>query len=166
MNDQAQANGQDQQEQQPTIQILQIYLKDASFESPASPEIFNMQQNGAPKITAMPPVVEFKELGDNMYDVTIKASAKAEGEDDTTWFIAEVQQSGVFLLSGLAPEQLDHAINAYCPGILFPYARQAIAGLTTQGAFPACQLPPFNFDAIFFEKKQQEQQAQAAGEAH
>jgi preprotein translocase subunit SecB len=58
-------------------------------------------------------------------------------------------------------------LGAFCPNILFPYARETISNLINRGTFPALNLAPVNFDAIFAQYMQQraqqeEQQAQQA----
>ena len=40
-------------------------------------------------------------------------------------------------------------LGAFCPNTLFPYAREAISNLVNRGTFPALNLAPVNFDAVF-----------------
>jgi preprotein translocase subunit SecB len=40
-------------------------------------------------------------------------------------------------------------LGAFCPNILFPYAREAIDNLVQKGSFPALMLAPVNFDALY-----------------
>ena len=40
------------------------------------------------------------------------------------------------------------AFGAFCPNILFPYARETLDSLVTRGSFPALMLAPVNFDAF------------------
>jgi len=49
--------------------------------------------------------------------------------------------------------------GAYCPTILFPYARESIDGIVNKGSFPALMLAPVNFDAIYAQalKRKQEE---------
>jgi preprotein translocase subunit SecB len=58
-------------------------------------------------------------------------------------------------------------IGSFCPNILFPYAREAIASMVQRGGFPEFILQPINFDALFMQAQQQAQaEAQAnAGQA-
>lgn len=50
--------------------------------------------------------------------VTVTA---ALGEE--TAFLCEVQQGGIFSIDGIEGTQMAHCLGAYCPNILFPYAR-------------------------------------------
>ncbi len=54
-----------------------------------------------------------------------------------------------------------HCLGAYCPNILFPYAREAITSLVGRGTFPQLNLAPVNFDALFMNYLQQQQGEQA-----
>jgi preprotein translocase subunit SecB len=69
---------------------------------------------------------------------------------ERTAYHAEVQQAGVFKLAGFADDQERRAVlGAYCPSVLFPFAREAAADLIQRGGFPAFLLQPVNFDALY-----------------
>jgi preprotein translocase subunit SecB len=55
-----------------------------------------------------------------------------------------------------------HALGAFCPNILFPYAREALDNMVVRGSFPALMLQPVNFDALY---AQELARMQTAGEA-
>ena len=42
-----------------------------------------------------------------------------------------------------------HCLSAQCPEILYPYVRELIASLVNRGTFPALNLSPVNFNALF-----------------
>ena len=42
------------------------------------------------------------------------------------------------------------------PNLLFPYAREAVESITTRGGFPAINLQPVNFEALFHQMQQRE----------
>ena len=83
---------------------------------------------------------------------------------EETAFLAEVQQAGIFSISGLEENQMAHSVGSYCPNILFPYAREAIASLVSRGTFPQLNLAPVNFDALFSQYVQSRQE-EASGAA-
>lgn len=144
----------EQQEQQVEFNIQRVYVKDISFECPNSPEIF--KKEWAPEVT-MDIDTKSKKLEDGVYEVTLSLTATAKVEDDVA-FLCEVQQAGIFAVSQLEGQQLAHCLNAFCPNILFPYAREAVSSLVTRGTFPQLNLAPVNFDALF-------QQAMASKQA-
>jgi len=148
------ANGQDQQPQGPAFALQRIYLKDASFESPRSPVVF--QSQWAPKITFNLSSKSAR-IGEGIYEVVLTVTVEAKIEENAA-FLAEVQQAGIFTAAGLADNDLEHVLAAVCPNILFPYAREAIDGLVVKGSFPPVALAPVNFDALFLQSKQRQAQ--------
>ncbi len=78
---------------------------------------------------------------------------------DEVAFIVEVQQAGIFLIKGLDDASMSHTLGAFCPNILFPYAREAIDNLVVRGSFPALMLAPVNFDALYAQELQRMQEA-------
>jgi len=148
----------EQNQQQFTIQ--KIYLKDVSFESPNAPGVF---QDGEWKPEVNVQInTEAKTISEGQHEVTLSVTVTAKQADKTA-FLVEVKQSGIFMLAGFEQEQLGGMIGAYCPEVLFPYAREAISDLVTKGGFPQMLLSPVNFNALYMQH-QQKQQAQASAE--
>ena len=143
-------------EQEVEFNIQRIYVKDISFECPNSPEIF--KKEWAPEVK-MDIDTQSKKLEDGVFEVTLSLTATATVDGDVA-FLCEVQQAGIFAVSKLEGAQLSHCLNAFCPNILFPYAREAVSNLVTRGTFPQLNLAPVNFDALF-QQAMQKQQAEA-----
>ncbi|MDC0403787.1 protein-export chaperone SecB [Porticoccaceae bacterium] len=151
------------QEQKPEVQfaLQRVYLKDLSFESPQGVKAFTTQAK--PKVNQELNTKTAK-IEDNLYEVALRLTVTvADGEE--TLYLVEVEQAGLFAVSGLEDQQLAQVLNTACPNILFPYAREAIDNTLTKATFPPLLLPPINFDALFATAVQQAQQkAQAEGE--
>jgi len=94
-------------------------------------------------------------------NLTITVDAK---EDDKTVFLVELQQAGLFELTGYDDAERHAILGSYCPSILFPYAREAISSTVQRGGFPEFVLQPINFDALYMQSQQEAAKA-AAGEA-
>jgi preprotein translocase subunit SecB len=92
--------------------------------------------------------------------LTITVDAK---EGDTTLFLVEIQQSGLFEIAGYDKDEFNAIIGSFCPNILFPYARESIAGIIQKGGFPEFVLQPINFDALYMQSRQQAAQQEAEG---
>ncbi|MDG2954157.1 protein-export chaperone SecB [Bisgaard Taxon 10/6] len=138
-----------EQAQEPVLQIQRIYVKDVSFEAPNLPDIF--QQEWKPDLN-FNLGTEAKQLGENLFEVTLNVSVETTLEDSgDSAFLCEVKQAGVFTISGLTDIQLTHALTSQCPNMLFPYARELVASLVNRGTFPPLNLAPVNFDALFLE---------------
>ncbi|HKM14624.1 MAG TPA: protein-export chaperone SecB [Marinospirillum sp.] len=134
--------------------LQRLYLSDVSFEAPNSPEVFMVKEQ---------PQVDVKldtknrQVSEDLYEVTVKITAQVTFGEKTA-FLAEVEQSGAFQITGIEGDNLEHALGAFSPNILFPYAREAIDNLVVKGGFPPLMIAPVNFEAIFAERKQREAQ--------
>ena len=126
------------------------------------PHIFN--QEWKPKL-AFDLSTETVKLADDLYEVCLNISVETTLEDSgDVAFICEVKQAGVFTISGLEDMQMAHCLTAQCPNMLFPYARELVSNLVNRGTFPALNLSPVNFDALFVEYLQRQQQEQESAE--
>ena len=143
------------------LSIGKIYLKDFSFESPQSPEVF--RQTDWKPTTDLNLRSSHTALSDEQHEVVLTITVEAKAEDKTL-FLVELQQSGLFEIAGYEGEELGAIIGSFCPNILFPYAREAIASLIQKGGFPEFVLQPINFDALYLQSKQQ-QAAEATAQA-
>lgn len=127
-----------------------IYLKDVSFESPNSPELFTTKWD--PKLG-----VEINNsvsvLGDDLYEVILTITATISVNDKTA-FLAEVHQAGIFVLKGHEPDILQRVQQVYCLNTLYPYACAALSDLATKGGFPQLLLPPMHFGSLYAQKLQ------------
>ncbi|MCL5051603.1 MAG: protein-export chaperone SecB [Firmicutes bacterium] len=161
-NQQAQQNGAAQgEQQQPQFAIQRIFVKDVSFEAPNAPEIFRKEWNPQLSVDMN---VNNKKLDEGVYEVTLTLTAKNTVGEETA-FLCEVAQAGIFTVSEEMPEpNKAHTLGAFCPNILFPYARETISSLVTRGTFPQLNLAPVNFDAVFAQHVQQQQAQQQAAE--
>ena len=136
-----------------------IYIKDLSFEAPLGVESFTrkwkptVNQDVSTRINAME--------GDR-YEVVLTVTAALKDKDsDKTIYLVEVQQAGIFLVRGVEQEKLPQLLNTQCPNLLFPYAREVVDNTVVKGGFPPLNLPPINFDALFFHAvKQAKENAQ------
>ncbi len=152
-----------EEQNQQQFAIQKIYLKDVSFESPNAPSVF---QDGEwkPEINVQINT-EARTVNEALNEVTLTVTVTAKQADKTA-FLVEVKQSGLFQMTGFAQDQLGGMLGAYCPEVLFPYAREAISDLVGKGGFPQLLLSPVNFNALYMQHQQQQQQQQSADTAH
>ncbi|MBT8131231.1 MAG: protein-export chaperone SecB [Gammaproteobacteria bacterium] len=154
--EQAAAAGSAEQKQ---IVIQKLYVKDISFEAPGTPEIFNKEWRPEVNLNLQ---TKNTLVGENLREVVLSVTAEAKlGE--TTAFLVEVHQAGVFLIAGFNEPETQQLIGAYCPNMLFPFAREAITDLVGKGGFPGLLLQPVNFEGLF--AKQMEEMAKAKVES-
>ncbi|WP_273285849.1 protein-export chaperone SecB [Reinekea forsetii] len=137
------------EQQQPQFGVQRLYLKDVSFESPNAPGIFRKEWKPQIKLDLN---TQTRQLDTDVYEVVLTLTVSAKIEEETA-FLCEVQQAGIFSIGGFPDETRDQMLGAYCPNILFPYAREAVDAAVVKGSFPALMLAPVNFDALYQQKQ-------------
>ena len=128
-----------------------LYLKDASFESPRCPQVFS-EPDYNPKVDVQLRIshqVLDQERG--VFEVVLKVTVTATTSGQTA-FLIEVQQAGIFTITGLNPQQRERALEAACPNALFPFVREHVNRLVTHGGYPSLLLQPVNFDTMYEQK--------------
>ena len=139
--------------------VLQnVYIKDASFEAPTGPNIpvtewnpqFGLNMNTAAALVA-----------DNIHEIVLTITLEAKVGERVAYLV-EVKQAGTFMIRNYPMDDARRIVGGFCPGVLFPYARQAVSDLILRGGFPPFLLPPVNFDALFQQSLEQAGQPQPA----
>ncbi len=141
------------EQQQNIFNIQKLYLKDASFESPEAPSSFTFE-NWAPQIDLNMNNTNQK-LNDTTFEVTLTLTATVKNEEKTA-FLVEIHQAGIFTIQNIKEDDLAYLLSSQCMTILFPYAREAISDLVTKGGFPPLILNPVNFDALYTQHLQKQ----------
>ena len=134
--------------------IQNIYIKDISFETPNSPHIFMEQWKPQMELEMSN---DIKQLNEDIYEVVLNLTATVKVSEKTA-FLVEIHQAGLFTMTGFAKDKLSYMLNSYCPNILFPFAREVISSLVGRGGFQPLWLAPINFDALYAQRLQQNQQ--------
>jgi len=165
-NENEAAEGAQEAQQQVGFALDRVYVKDVSFESPNSPEVFTKKWD--PKFK-MDLNTKHKPLSENndVFEVTVCVTLTATVEGMTA-YIAEIEQGGIFQVVGMQGIQLAQTLSSFCPNVLFPYLREAMDSIIVKGSFAPAMLAPVNFDAIFADavrRKQAEMQAAAEAES-
>ncbi len=158
-NTQNQDNAQNQADR-PHFQLLRIYAKDSSIETPHSPECFVKAWKPELKVECDSKVAKINE---DQHEVSLRVTVTCTVEDSTV-FICEVNQAGLFLTRNLPAEALEYLLSVSAPTVIFPYAREFIANLVNRATFPALNLNPINFDGLFRARKARQAKEAAANE--
>jgi len=155
----SQQNASANEEQQQQFALQKIYVKDISFETPNSPEIFT--KDWKPNVN-----VELdtkgKVIAENVHEVVLGVTVTVKIGEQVA-YLAEIHQAGIFTIKGFIDSDKSVMLGSYCPSVLFPFAREVISDLVTKGGFPQLLLAPVNFDAIYQQHAQRAQE-QAAKE--
>ncbi len=158
-DEQLAAAGTEGEAPQQQFAMQRIYVKDASFESPATPDIFRQNWNPNINVDLNTKSQVADDTGNHEVTLTITVTAK---QDDKNAFLVEIQQAGIFFVAGIEGEQLRQILATVAPNILFPYAREAVDNMVIKGGFPPLMLAPVNFDALYQQAMAQQQAQQAA----
>jgi preprotein translocase subunit SecB len=140
--------------------LQKIYIKDMSFESPKAPEIFatNAQANTQLNIGS-----KNRKLDDDHFEVSLTLTIQSKDKDETL-FLIEIVQSGIFTIKGYTDQECQALLGSFCPGTLYPFARQAVAEIASKGGFPQLLLQPINFDAVYAQALQERQASMTVGD--
>jgi preprotein translocase subunit SecB len=151
-----------QPDTQQQFEIQRIYLKDVSFEAPNSPRVFTEQWKPE---TSVQLSTEMAHLNEGLHEIVLGITVTAKMTDKTAYLV-EIKQAGIFAINGFAEPQMRQLLGSYCPNVLFPFAREAIAELITKGGFPPMLLAPINFDALYAQQQRQRETATESGATH
>jgi len=144
----------EQQVPEKQFSIQKIYTKDLSFETPGSPKIFTEKWEPTVDLNLS---TQIQYLEQSLYEVALSITITVKSADAIAYLV-EVNQAGIFTLSGFTEEEMGPMLGSFCPNILFPYAREAVSDLVAKGGFPQLLLAPVNFDALYAQQLQYAQQ--------
>ena len=141
----------------PVFRLEKLYLKDLSFESPNTPEVFFLQDQ-EPKVE-MNLKMTNKKVDDKHWEICLEISATiTDTKSDKTLMIVEVEHAAAFLMENIPEEHIEQVLHVDCPTILFPYTRQIVSQVSVDGGFMPFLMEPINFPALYQSKKQKEQE--------
>ncbi|MEC7243405.1 MAG: protein-export chaperone SecB [Pseudomonadota bacterium] len=160
-SEKAAAGSETRQAVQPQVALHAQYVKDFSFESPSSPDVF-LNQPSQPNVEVAVNVASTR-LENNHFEVVLKIAATAK-TDDKTIFVVELSYGGI-ASSNVTDEKMLHPLIAIeGPRLLFPFARAVVANITREGGFLPLNLNPIDFLALYQQNIAQQQAAASAPE--
>ncbi|MGY6275862.1 protein-export chaperone SecB [Methylomonas sp. MgM2] len=133
--------------------IQKIYIKDISFETPNSPKIFTQKWEPSLDLNLGTNV---ETLENSMYEVSLSITVTVK-IGDAIAYLVEIKQAGIFTIAGFSEQEMGPMLGSFCPNVLFPYAREAVSDIVNKGGFPQLILAPVNFDALYMQHLQQNQ---------
>ena len=145
--------------QGPMFGVEKIYVRNVSFESPGAPHSFSEQSQPELSLNLNQRAQPVNEM---LWEVVMSVTLTCKIGDKTI-YLAEVDQAGLFGISGFDAANTDALIGIQCPMLLYPYAREVISTLIEAGGFPPFPLQPLNFEAIYSESLRQRQQQANTG---
>ena len=140
------------------------YIKDMSFENPGAPLAFRTE--GPQPGMNLNINVGVQDLHDpalpGLFEVSLRMQAHATRGDKTS-FIAEVEYAAAVTLGDEVPEDAKHPLLLIeIPRMLFPFGRMMLSQMSQQGGYPALNIAPVDFQALYIQKFTAEQGANPA----
>jgi preprotein translocase subunit SecB len=144
------------------MQVMAQYVRDMSFENLVAQKGLNGGEvqpdiQVAVSLDARKRSVEHQFEVINKFKITSKN--KTNGE---TLFLMELEYGGVFLIEGVADEQLHPFLLIECPRLLFPFVRRIISDVTRDGGFPPLNIDTVDYLALYRQELARRAEAQKA----
>ncbi len=126
-----------------TIHIERIFLSKLVFEPKEITQLLELKWRPKVHIEIKP---SCDTLSENRYQVSldIHLTISIGSHDGCT---IKVVQAGIFKVGESPVKQ--HILSVECPGILFPYVREAVDNVMVKATLPPLSLAPVNFQEIF-----------------
>jgi preprotein translocase subunit SecB len=144
----------------PLFNIEKLYVKDLSLEIPHAPGVFLEREQPQIELQLN---TESTLVEDGVFDVALTVTVTARLlEKEKVMFLIEAKQAGVFVVRDLPQEDLNEVLGIVCPNILYPYLREVISDMAVRAGFSPVILNPVNFEALYQQQKQVQEQAASA----
>ena len=136
------------------------YIKDLSFENPRAPQ--SLIQPAAQPEVAINVDVQGRNLGPEVFEVTLKINVTARAQDEPV-FLVELAYAAVVTIKNATDATLPALVLVETPRIIFPFARAVVANATRDGGFPATDDQSDRFRRIVAASADADDNADVAG---
>ena len=154
------AEKKEETKENPVFRMQKMYTKDLSFENPNAPAVYITPQKLEPAVEVNLKLNN-KKMDEDHWEVAVQITAKISTKDDNkVMFILEIEHAGVFLLKNIPEEHLPMILAVDCPTLLFPFTRQIVSQVSTDGGFAPFLMEPVNFMALFQNAKKKKEEAE------
>lgn len=143
----------------PEFRMQKMYIKDLSFENPNAPEIFTMQQKMEPAVDVNLKLNN-RQLDGEHWEVSLQITAKVSSKDESkVLFILEIEHAAVFMLRSIPAEHIQMLLGVDCPTLLFPFTRQIVSQVSSDGGYIPFLMEPVNFMALYQNAQKKKEEA-------
>ena len=154
------AEKKEETQEKPIFRMQKMYTKDLSFENPNAPGVYLIQQKQEPAVEVNLQLNN-KKIDDDHWEVLLQITAKiSTKDDDKVMFILEIEHAGVFLLKNIPEEHIQMILGVDCPTLLFPFTRQIVSQVSTDGGFAPFLMEPVNFMALYQNAQKKKEEAE------
>lgn len=135
----------------PSFRLENILIKNLSLETPAKAVAPAFGKNPTMKMELRNTARRLSR--ENYYEVTLDANCRLLAGEETQLLIEATQAGVVFVENADAPLR-DRILNIHAPEMIYPYVCQLAGDLLMRAGAPRLFLPPFNFRALYEQKRQ------------
>ena len=165
-------------QEQANLTIHSIFVKDISYEAPATPQAFSLpwepqvkfdiqvMRRAVDQTAGVHEVILHTTISTKLKVKQAGGTATKGADQEIVAFLIDIKLGGVFTVKGLQESQLDRVLSTTAPTILFPYIAEAVASLVTKGGFPQFILPPIDFATLYQQRLTQQQGNNAKPQAN
>ena len=114
--------------------IQKLFVKDLSFESPNTPQIFTEKWDPAVDISLNS---NAKKAPQDLFEVSITVTVTVKNNDKVAYLV-EATQVGIFGVKGFSDSEIGPLLGSFCPSVLFPYYVKWFPSLSLKAAFHRC----------------------------
>ncbi len=142
------------------MNVLAQFVRDMSFENMVAQK--GLTGNDVqPDIQVAVSLDARKRSVENQYEVISKFKITSKNKvNGDTLFLMELDYGGIFLVEGVAEDQLHPFLLIECPRLLFPFVRRIISDVTRDGGFPPLNVDTVDFLALYRQEIARRAQAQ------
>ncbi len=128
--------------------IMAQYIRDFSFENPNAPEVYPSLSDKPPEITVNIDVIPVQ-LSKRTYEIVFTVRVKAMSGERVA-FLIELDYAGIVSINeAVKEEDLELLLFIETPRHLFPFARNILATVTRDAAFPPLVVNPIDFERYY-----------------
>ena len=131
---------------QQQISVHAQYVKDLSFESPATPDCF-IKTLGQPDVQIGVNVTS-KRINETLFEVELILTATAKVKEKIL-FVTELAYAGLMSATNISDDNIQALMMTEGPRLLFPFARAIMSDTTRDGGFLPLNLNPIDFIALY-----------------
>lgn len=131
------------------MSILAQFVRDLSFENAVA--LKGMQAPEVqPEIQVQVSLDARRRPVDNQFETIMKLRLTSTNKvDNATLYLLELEYGGIFHIEGVPDDQMHPFLLIECPRQLFPFVRRIVSDVTRDGGFPAFNLEPIDFVALY-----------------
>ncbi len=134
-----------EQDQEQQLNILKLYVQNASIEVPNVKTIFAGNWTPDLNISVSTKTDNLEE--DNTYNIALTVKCEVKSNKEVA-FVVDVTQCGIFSIPDADEKAMQHVLGVFCPNVLYPYLREVVTDVVMKAGFPQLALAPINFEMM------------------